>query len=153
MAITKYDFRRPAPAGWSDLDVVSNRLARFFDAGPTFRVGAARSWAPRVNVTETNEALLLTAELPGLAEEDISVELENNVLSIAGEKAETSVDGDEERRYHVFERTYGSFKRSFTLPRSVSGDDISARFENGVLTIDLPKSPEAQGRKIVVSTN
>ena len=151
MAITRYTYRKPAYAGWGDLSEVSNRLARFFDATPSVSGTAAAGWAPRVNVTETSDELLLTAEVPGLTEEDLKIDLENNVLSISGQKTETRTEGDEELRYHVWERSYGSFSRSFTLPRTVTGDDITARFENGILTVHLPKSPEAKGRKIEIS--
>ena len=80
----------------------------------------------------------------------MSIELENNVLSISGQKAEERTEGDEERRYHLWERRYGSFQRSFTLPRTVKGDDIRAHFEHGILRITMPKVPEAKGRKIEI---
>ena len=148
MAITKYTLRNPIYAPWRDLEEVSNRLSRFFDE-PGAATGQA--WAPSVNVSETKDELLLTAELPGLAEEDVTLELENNVLTISGEKIEQRTEGDEERRYHVWERRYGSFMRSFTLPRTVVSDEITASFHNGILTVRLPKAPEAKGRKIEIS--
>ena len=82
---------------------------------------------------------------------NVSVEIENNVLTISGEKVEERTEGEEERRYHVWERSYGSFRRSFTLPRSVKADDITARFENGILTVHLPKVSEAKGRRIEIA--
>ena len=149
MAITKYTLRNPAYAQLRDLEDVSNRLSRFFfdEAAPS------GTWAPAVNVSETKDELLLTAELPGLSEENVSLELENNVLTIAGEKVEARTEGDEERRYHVWERRYGSFTRSFTLPRTVVGDEITAEFNHGILTVHLPKAPEAKGRKIEIAKN
>ena len=149
MAITHYTLRRPTVSAWRDLENVSNRLARVFDDVST---GNGRSgWSPSMNVEETKDELLLTAELPGLAEENISIELEDNVLSISGEKTEERTEGDEERRYHLWERRYGSFKRTFTLPRTVSGEGIRADFENGVLRVHMPKAPEAKGRKIEIA--
>ena len=148
MAITKYTLRNPVYAPWRDLEDVSNRLSRFFDQPES---NTDRSWTPSVNVSEAKEELLLTAELPGLGEGDVTLELENNVLTISGEKVEQRTEGDEERRYHVWERRYGSFKRAFTLPRTVASDDITASFHNGVLTVRLPKAPEAKGRKIEIS--
>ena len=149
MAITHYTLRRPTVSAWRDLENVSNRLARVFDDVST---GNGRSgWNPSMNVEETKDELLLTAELPGLAEENISIELEDNVLSISGEKTEERTEGDEERRYHLWERRYGSFKRTFTLPRTVSGEGIRADFENGVLRVHMPKAPEAKGRKIEIA--
>jgi HSP20 family protein len=150
MAITRYSVRRPTYSGWGDLDDMSNRLARFFDetmSGP----GREGSWTPAVSVSETPDDLVLTAELPGMSEDNISIELENNVLSISGEKTETVSEDDSERRYHVYERRFGSFSRSFTLPRTVDGGNIVATFDNGVLNIRLPKVAEAKGRKIEIS--
>lgn len=151
MAITRYSFRNPAIAPWRELEDVSSRLARFFDEGPLSSAENGGTWVPSVNVSETKDSLVLTAELPGMKEEDVSIELENNVLTISGEKMEQRTEGEEERRYHVWERRYGAFRRSFTLPRTVQPDEITARFENGVLTIDLPKAAEAKGRKIEIS--
>lgn len=152
MAITRYQVRNPGVAPWRELEDVSSRLARFFDDSPFRSPGdGGGNWMPSVNVAETKESLVLTAELPGMREEDVSIELENNVLTISGEKMEQRSEGEDERRYHVWERSYGSFRRSFTLPRTVKADEITARFENGVLTIDLPKAAEAKGRKIEIS--
>jgi HSP20 family protein len=104
-----------------------------------------------VNVEEAADELLLTAELPGMLYEDISLDIENNILTIRGEKRETRDEADEGRKYHVSERTYGSFHRSFTLPRTVEADSIEARFDNGVLTVRLPKAPEAKSRSIEIA--
>ncbi len=150
MAITKYSLRRPTYTPWSELDAVPNRLSRMFDDSFFGPVRNGR-WMPAVTVSETNDELMLSAELPGMAEEDISIELENNVLTIAGNKEDMRTENDEERRYHLVERSYGAFSRSFTLPRTVDGNGIVARFDNGVLTVTLPKVPEAKGRKIEIS--
>jgi HSP20 family protein len=149
MAITKYSVRRPGYRNWSDFDDASNRLARLFEE-PFFAGQREGRWMPAVSVSETKDELLLTAELPGLAEDDISIELENNVLTVSGEKNEVREEEDEERKYHVYERSYGSFSRSFTLPRTVDGQNIVATFDNGILTVKLPKVPEAKGRKIEI---
>ncbi|MGE0159933.1 MAG: Hsp20/alpha crystallin family protein [Gemmatimonadales bacterium] len=134
---------------WRDLDEVTNRLARIFDdTGVRGQNGTL--WAPQVNVAETADELVFTAELPGLSREQVTIELEQNVLTISGEKMEERTEG-EEQKYHLWERAYGSFRRSFTLPRPVNADDAEARFENGVLEIRLPKAPEAKGRKIEIS--
>ena len=150
MAITRYTVRNPVPSPWRELEEVTNRLARFFDESPLSTGTNGGTWIPAVNVAETNEELILTAELPGMKEDQISLELENNVLTISGEKAEERTEGEEERRYHLWERRYGSFQRSFTLPRTVKADEIRAVFENGVLEVHLPKVPEAKGRKIAI---
>ncbi|MDX1647649.1 MAG: Hsp20/alpha crystallin family protein [Longimicrobiales bacterium] len=151
MAITKYSLRRPTYSNWSDLDDVSNRLSRFFDDSFFFPTRETDRWMPPVSVSETKDELVLTAELPGMTEDDIAIDLENNVLSISGQKNEVREEGDEERRYHVYERRFGSFNRSFTLPRTVDANDIRATFDNGILIVKMPKSAEAKGRKIEIS--
>jgi HSP20 family protein len=151
MAITRYSFRNPSVAPWRELEDMSSRLARFFEDSPFRSPENGSAWVPSVNVTETKNSLVLTAELPGMKEEDVAIELENNVLTISGEKVEERTEGEEDRKYHVWERSYGAFRRAFTLPRTVKADEISARFHNGVLTIDMPKVAEAKGRKIEIS--
>jgi HSP20 family protein len=83
--------------------------------------------------------------------EDVEIEIENNVLSLRGEKKETREEKDD-RRYHLWERCYGSFERSFTLPRTVKTDEISAQFKDGILHIQMPKAPEAKSRKISIKS-
>jgi HSP20 family protein len=80
--------------------------------------------------------------------DDLEIEVENNVLSLRGEKRQEEEQGD--HRYHVWERSYGSFERSFTLPKTVKADEISAHFRDGILYIEMPKAPEAKGRKISI---
>jgi HSP20 family protein len=150
MAIIKYPLRNPTYAPWRELDEVSNRLARLFD-DVSLRRSNGGMWTPPVTVAETPDELVFTAELPGLTEEQVAIELENDVLTISGEKSEERTEGDEERNYHLWERSYGSFRRSFSLPRAVDANQATARFDKGVLEIRLPKAPEAKGRKIEIS--
>ncbi len=147
MAITRYR-DRSILSPWRELDEMTGRLNQIFGDRLAADGGGA-GWMPPVNVEETSEALVLTAELPGLRMEDVDVEFENGVLTIRGRKEETREE-DSDRRYHVWERRYGAFQRSFTLPRSVSVDDITASFENGVLHVRMPKAAEAKGRKIEI---
>ena len=153
MAITKYIRRRPIRSGLRDLEAMSNRMSQFFDTVPFSTDSVDRGWAPHVDVIETDEELTLTAELPGLSENDVMINLENSVLSISGEKTAIRNEDETEQRRHVWERRFGSFNRSFTLPRTVSTEDISALFENGVLTIHMPKVPGAKGRTIEICKN
>jgi HSP20 family protein len=149
MALTKYPVRRPAPSLWADLE--SNRLSRIFDDA-LFGDGAAQGWVPPVSISESQDELMLTAEVPGLSLDEITLKVENSVLTMSGEKIRSdTADEGEGMRYHVAERSYGSFKRSFTLPRSVDSEKITARLENGVLEVLLPKSVEAKGRTIEIS--
>ena len=145
MAITRYSYRNP----WHELDQLTSRLGQVFGGDmPTSANGG--SWLPAVNVEESGDAIVLTAEVPGMTRDDIEIDLENNVLTIHGEKAHESQEGGEEKKYHVWERRYGSFQRSFTLPRTVRPDDISAEYRNGVLTVRMPKAAEAKTRKISI---
>ncbi len=152
MAITRYTLRDAALSPWRELEEASSRLSRFFDDLPHGGAGEGSAWMPAVNVSETKDELVLTAELPGMKEDQISIDMENGVLSISGEKSEERTEGDEERRYHVWERRWGSFHRSFTLPRTVKADAIRARYDNGILEVHLPKVAEAKGRKIAIET-
>ena len=146
MAITRYTYANP----WRELDHLTNRLSRMFD-GANDTAMANGTWTPAVSVEETENELVLTAELPGLKPEDVDIQLENSVLTIRGQKQLERKEEDEKRRYHVWERSSGSFERSFTLPRTVKGDDISARFEDGLLRVQMPKAPEARSRRIQVT--
>lgn len=132
----------------TDLDDFNALVNRFFGSGGA---GGATTgeWVPAVNVKETDDGLHLSAELPGMKPEDVEIEFENNVLTIRGEKVEetTETEGD---RYHIWERRSGSFQRSFTLPRTVDASGIEASFENGILTVHLPKAAEAKSRRIEV---
>ena len=137
-------------ASWPELDLFSNRLSRVFgNAWDTPELTGA--WIPAVNVEEAADELLLTAELPGMHEEDINVDIENNILTIRGEKREAREEGAEGHKHHVSERRYGSFQRAFKLPKSVQADAVQADFESGILTVRLPKAPEAKGRTIEIS--
>jgi len=147
MTITRYVRRSPFTSPWLEVDGMTNRLNRFF--GDTNRDGSA--WSPTVNVEESSDELLLTAEVPGLAIEDIQIEVENNVLTVTGEKKEEREES-EDRRYHLWERKYGSFKRTFTLPRTVKTEEITAHAKDGILFVRMPKAPEAKSRKIDIKS-
>lgn len=135
---------------WAELDQFAGRMNRLMgDVGGDLSYGAG--WAPSVNVEERDEEILLTAELPGLSDENIDIELENNVLTISGEKEERREEGESGGRFHLVERSFGSFRRSFTLPRTVEADGIEAHVDNGVLTVRMPKAAEAKSRKIGVA--
>lgn len=108
--------------------------------------GKRTAWAPRVDVQEDKDALKVTADLPGVDEKDVECTLENDVLTIKGEKK--SEREQEEKGYYLAERTYGSFYRAISLPFDVDRDKVEASFANGVLTIRLPKAAqESQAQK------
>ena len=103
---------------------------------------------PETDVTETENEIRVTMDLPGMRAEDIDVELENNVLTISGERREES--HKDEGRFQLAERRWGEFSRSFVLPREVEGDRINARYSDGVLTVTIPKAESARRRRISV---
>src|SRR3954453_14765019 len=110
---------------------------------PSGAAGKLAMAPPRVDVSETDQELKIRAELPGVAENDLSIELEGDLLTIRGEKKVEEEEKDE--RHHVVERAFGSFMRTIQLPFAPKPDQMQAAFDNGVLTITVPKSAEQQG--------
>ncbi len=112
---------------------------------------ALTTWAPAVDIYETPNELVVKADLPDVNEKDIDVRVENNLLTIRGErKFEKSVSED---NYLRVERTYGAFSRSFSLPNTVNSEAIGAEYKNGVLTVTLPKREESKPRQVKVTVN
>jgi HSP20 family protein len=123
-------------------------LERFFGE-PSGAERPVGMWTPRTNVTETNDSLTITAELPGLEAKDVDVAISGDMLTIKGEKKQEKEEKDE--HHHVVERTYGAFSRMVRLPAPVAADKIKATFKNGVLTVNLPKTEEAKQKAIPVA--
>jgi HSP20 family protein len=136
--------------GW---DVWQPFNRSMFDLAPAWPTEMTWGTVPAVDVAEHEKAFEITAELPGLDEKNIDIKVANGVLTIKGEKSEEKER--KEKDYHLSERRYGSFRRSFNLPPGVDADKIDARFQKGVLTVTLPKSTEAQKqeKKIEVKTS
>ena len=112
---------------------------------------ASGGWTPSVDIYESEEEVVLEAELPGMKREDFEVSIENNVVTLKGSR--TFEKKDEDDNYHRVERSYGTFTRSFSLPRSVSAENTKADFTNGVLRVSLPKREEAKARKIEITSD
>jgi HSP20 family protein len=134
----------------ADFKNLQNQLNRFLE--PFGRVSTADedlvsgTWVPPVDVAETQDTILVRAEVPGMKQEDIQIEFENGLLTLRGErKLDKEVSG---LTYHRVERTYGNFSRSFTLPRTVDPEKISATYREGVLEIQVPKKEEAKPKQI-----
>ncbi|HEX2870526.1 MAG TPA: Hsp20/alpha crystallin family protein [Polyangiaceae bacterium] len=108
------------------------------------------SFAPSFEVKENKESFIFKADLPGVAEKDLQVQLNDNRLSVSGKRESEKTEQNE--TYYASERSYGSFTRSFTLPEGVDADKAHAELKNGVLSIAIPKRPEAQPRKINVTS-
>lgn len=146
MSIIKYD-----PFG--ELKSLQDEMNRLFNSNFPNRYGkeemVSRGWTPSVDIYESDEEIVLEAELPGMKRDDFEVSIENNVINLKGErKFEKKEDGE---NYHRVERAYGSFTRSFSLPRAVSASDTTADFNNGILRVTLPLREEARARKIEVT--
>jgi len=139
-----------------EADVLRGRVDRLFNqmlgdlwgAPVSTEEVSTRRWSPAVDIRETDESLILTAELPGLTKEDVQITLENQVLTLSGErKFEKEAKGE---NYHRIERSYGAFTRAFTLPTHVKTEKVDASFENGVLIVTLPKMEESKPRRISI---
>jgi HSP20 family protein len=107
-------------------------------------------WTPTTDVLETTDAIILKAELPGMKENDINIQVENGMLMVQGER--NFEEKTEEKGYRRIERSYGKFVRSFTLPPNVAVDKIRATYADGLLEVTIPKKEEAKPKKIEVST-
>jgi HSP20 family protein len=146
MSIVRYDPFR-------DLRTLQDEVNRLFSTNITRAFGdegiARGAWNPSVDIYENKDQIVLEAELPGMNREDFDLTVENNVITLRGERRfEKKDEGD---NYHRVERSYGSFTRSFTLPQTVSADSAQAEYRNGVLRVTLPKREEVKARRIEVS--
>ena len=148
MALIRWEPARELYSVQNDL----NRLFNTFFDSPTPGTGrraALRSWTPAMDVVEKETEYVLRADLPGLAEGDVNVELDDNILRISGERkseTEESKDG-----YHRVERAFGRFSRSLRVPEGVSADGIHANFENGVLEVHVQKPEQRKPQKVAIS--
>lgn len=137
-----------------DLAAMQERMNRVFEdflgRGTAPEEGfVPATWAPAVDIYETDDSVVVKAELPGLTREQVDVEIRDRVLTLRGErKVEKDVKGES---YHRMERAYGSFLRSFSLPSVVDEEKITAKLDNGVLEITLPKKAEAKPKQIKVA--
>ncbi len=139
---------------YADVSSLQGRLSRLFDEAfrgwPTTQEDGSSlvgQWVPPVDVFEDKDAVQITAELPGVKPEDVKISLENNVLTVRGEKRQVT---EENTDVHRYERYYGVFERSFTVPSTVDADHIKASYDLGVLTVRLPKMERAKPRQIEV---
>jgi HSP20 family protein len=127
-----------------------NRLFNtFFESPTTGNGGSFRRWIPAMDLVETENDFVLKADLPGLSEDEVNIEVEDNVLTISGERKSER----EERKdgFYRVERSFGSFRRSLTLPEGVDADAVSASFERGVLEVHVPKPEEHKPRKVAIA--
>ena len=138
----------PVFRGFGD---VHREMNRFFDEfwGTRQPADEQRVWLPAIDVSENDAEYQVKAELPGMAQDDIEVHLENNVLTLKGEKKHEAKE--EKENYLRVERSYGSFSRSFELPSGVKQEEIEANFKDGILEVTLPKSEEHKAKRIAIA--
>ena len=139
---------RYAPVHRSPFGLDLNRL--FGDAFPFDGAGeSTAAWKPRVDIAETDSDFVVIADLAGVVKNDVTVSFEDDTLTITGERKQESTE--EETNYYRTERIYGRFSRSFTFPKGIETTKISAKFDNGVLRVNVPKTAESKPRKIKIA--
>jgi len=133
---------------WQELENMNRQLSHLFDDSPLNTLSDAGQWAPRVDIRETDDALLVQAELPGIDKKDVHLEVKDGVLTLSGERRyEKDV---KEENVHRVERVYGSFSRSFSLPTNVDAEKVDASMRDGVLEVRLPKRESAKPKAIAI---
>ena len=137
-----------------DLTNIREEMNRLFDdffrGWPEPRKGLLEGeWAPSIDVAETEEEIVVTAELPGIKQEEVDITIADDVLTLKGEKKEEKEV--KKKNYHRIERSYGSFQRSVGLPVGVQADKAKATYKNGVLSITVPKAEEAKPKQIKIN--
>ncbi len=137
-----------------ELTALQNEMSRWMNqvsgGGIAPGNGQTSTWLPAVDVWETESELLLSFDLPGIPEDQIAVELDDNVLTVSGRRERTAEHSND--RYYRFERRYGSFSRSVTLPAGVSEDAIKADYTDGVLEVRVPKPEEQKPKRIQIGS-
>lgn len=131
----------------------ASEMNRLFDEflGYTPRLATWSAWTPAADLYETSDDFVLEMELPGFDSENIEVTVERGILTVTGRRTAEAESGDGERmNYHVRERSFDRFSRSFSLPQSVSADNVDAEYRNGILRVNLPKVAEAKPRQVTV---
>src|SRR5690349_6323478 len=142
---------------FKEMEELQGRLAKLFSLGPP-RIGngskeliTVTEWAPTVDITEDEKEYLVKADLPEVKKEDVKVTVEDDVLTITGERKVEKEDKG--KKFHRLERAYGNFLRSFTLPPGAEGAKVSAEFKDGVLKVHLPKSEKAKTKTVEVKVS
>ena len=133
-----------------ELSTLQNEMNRLF--GTVFDTpangGTMRRWMPAMDLVETQDHFVLRADLPGLSEEDVNIEVEDRVLTVSGERKSEHTESKD--GYHRVERAFGSFSRSLTLPEGINAEAVTASFDRGVLEVRIPKPEERKPRKISI---
>ncbi|HEX5528810.1 MAG TPA: Hsp20/alpha crystallin family protein, partial [Methylomirabilota bacterium] len=136
---------------WTGMSTMKKEMDRLLDRfweGDFPQLPAMGDWVPALDVSETKDAIMVKAEVPGMDSTDIQLSLHDQTLTLKGEKKQEKEEKDE--RYHRVERSYGAFTRSVRLPVAVDASKVTASFKNGLLTVTLPKTPAAKGTMIPI---
>jgi HSP20 family protein len=136
---------------WTGLSTMKQEMDRLFDRfweGDSPQLPSMGTWAPALDVSETKDAIMVKAEVPGMDSKDIQLSLHDQTLTLKGEKKQEKEEKDE--HYYRAERSYGAFVRAVRLPATVDGSKVAAIFKNGLLTVTLPKAPAAKGTTIPI---
>ena len=140
-----------ALAPWRGMETLRQEMERVFDRffEPRWdELEAVGAWAPKLDFSETKDAFVVKAEVPGVEQKDISVSIQDQMLTVKGEKHKEKEEKDE--KYHRVERSWGAFARTIALPAGVDTEKVNATFKDGVLSVKLPKTPAAKGTTIPV---
>jgi HSP20 family protein len=142
---------RTGQSAWDPFRIMESMLEwdPFSSLAPSLGTGGMQSYMPRFDVKETQDRYTFTADLPGIKEDDLNISLTGNRLVISGKRE--AEESKEEGQYHLYERSYGQFSRSFSLPEGVNSDEVSAHLKDGVLTVTVGKKPEVQPKRIQLS--
>lgn len=155
MSIIRY--QTPELANWTSFDRLASlreQMDRLFDFSvPSRDTGLFSGWSPALDVFDDQESFVAQVELPGMKKDDIAVSLHDGVLTVSGERKHDSNTGGQEGHAFRSERYFGKFQRSVTLPARVDSAKVKAAYQDGVLTITLPKAEEAKPRHIDVSVS
>ena len=137
------------------MEEAQNRFNRFFSGGFPNRMGSGEihsltvaDWSPEVDISEDDHGYLLKADLPEMKKDDVRVTVEDGILSVSGERK--CVKEDQKKKFHRIERSFGTFRRSFTLPEDADSTKVTAEFRDGVLKVHLPTTPIARPKAIEV---
>jgi HSP20 family protein len=133
-----------------DITSLHNEVGRLMNGLLEGNGGSAKSWVPAVDVWETDDELVCAFDLPGIPEDKISIELENGVLTVTGERERAEEVKDE--RFYRYERRFGTFQRTITLPQGVSEDAVKAEFKNGVLEVHVSKPEQPKPKRIPIGS-
>lgn len=148
MAIVRWDPTREVDSLQSEVNRVFDA---FFGSGSGQAAAPARRWVPAMDLVETDEHLVLRADLPGLSEEDVAIEIKDGVLTVSGERRAEHEEKSE--GFYRVERSFGSFSRSMTLPQGIEAEQVAAEFDNGVLEVRIPKPAERKPHRVAIGSS